>query len=171
MPQPPPRIFLSTGSNLGDREKNLLRAEALLVQSACTIVQRSAIVESAPWGVEDQPSFLNRVLEVRTDLPPVALLKLLQQIERAMGRRRRRNWGERLIDLDLLMYGDRVMQDPELTLPHARMAERNFVLRPLAEIAPETVHPVLGKTIAELAAESPDALWVRPWDEDVPKKP
>jgi len=171
MPESETRIFISTGSNLGDRRQNLLRAEALLEEAGCAIVQRSRIVESAPWGLEDQPAFLNRVLEIRSSLPPQDLLEVLLGIEEVMGRKRGRTWGARLIDLDLLLYGDRVIQSPSLALPHPRMQMRNFVLRPLAEIAPEVVHPVLKQTVLDLANTSSDSLWVEPRDGDVPEKP
>ena len=103
-----------------------------------------------PYGVTDQPEFLNAVAEVKTDKSPTELLRVLLQTEKQMGRKRIRRWGERNIDLDLLLYDDRIINLPDLRVPHPDMQNRFFVLRPLAQIAPDTVHPVLLKTIGEL---------------------
>ena len=141
--------YIALGSNLGDKEKNLHRALLLLMQQGVEVIKVSSFFKTEPYGVTDQPQFLNAVCEVRTSLAPLALLDVLLATELAMGRVRLRHWGERNIDLDLLLYGDMVMDTERLRLPHPDMQNRDFVLLPLAEIAPEVVHPVLKKTMEE----------------------
>ena len=142
--------YIALGSNLGDKEKNLRRAIMLLMQQGIDVEKVSSFISTEPYGVTDQPQFLNAVCRVRTSLAPLALLDVLLATELAMGRVRLRHWGERNIDLDLLLYEDVVMDDTRLCLPHPDMQNRDFVLLPLAEIAPELVHPTLKKTIQEL---------------------
>ena len=142
--------YIALGSNLGDKEKNLRRALLLLTQQGVEIVRVSNFLSTEPYGVTDQPQFLNAVACVRTSLAPLALLDVLLATELAMGRVRLRHWGERNIDLDLLLYEDVVLDLPRLHLPHPDMQNRDFVLLPLAEIAPELKHPTLQKTIYEL---------------------
>lgn len=142
--------YVALGSNLGDKEANLRRALELLIERGVEIVKTSTFISTEPYGVTDQPQFLNGVCEVRTSLEPLELLHTLLDIEQEMGRVRLRHWGERNIDLDLLLYEDVVMDTPQLKLPHPDMQNRDFVLLPLAEIAPELVHPTLQKTISEL---------------------
>ena len=142
--------YLALGSNLGDKEANLRRALELVQQRGVEVVKTSSFICTEPYGVTDQPQFLNGVCEVRTSLEPLELLQTLLEIEQEMGRVRLRHWGERNIDLDLLLYEDVVMDTPELILPHPDMQDRDFVLLPLAEIAPEIIHPTLQKTISEL---------------------
>ena len=142
--------YIALGSNLGDKEKNLRRAIMLLLQQGIDVERVSSFISTEPYGVTDQPQFLNAVCRVRTSLTPLALLDVLLATELAMGRVRLRHWGERNIDLDLLLYEDVVMDEPRLRLPHPDMQNRDFVLLPLAEIAPELVHPTLKKTIQEL---------------------
>ena len=142
--------YIALGSNLGDKEANLRRALKLLIERGVEIVKTSTFISTEPYGVTDQPQFLNGVCEVRTSLEPLELLHTLLDIEQEMGRVRLRHWGERNIDLDLLLYEDVVMDTPQLKLPHPDMQNRDFVLLPLAEIAPELVHPTLQKTISEL---------------------
>lgn len=142
--------YIALGSNLGDKEKNLRRALLLLTQQGVEIVRVSSFLSTEPYGVTDQPQFLNAVACVRTSLAPLALLDVLLATELAMGRVRLRHWGERNIDLDLLLYEDVVLDTPRLRLPHPDMQNRDFVLLPLAEIAPELKHPTLEKTIYEL---------------------
>ena len=142
--------YIALGSNLGDKEKNLRRALLLLTQQGVEVVRVSSFISTEPYGVTDQPQFLNAVACVRTSLAPLALLDVLLATELAMGRVRLRHWGERNIDLDLLLYEDVVLNTPRLRLPHPDMQNRDFVLLPLAEIAPELKHPTLQKTIWEL---------------------
>ena len=142
--------YIALGSNLGDKEKNLRRALLLLTQQGVEVVRVSSFISTEPYGVTDQPQFLNAVACVRTSLAPLALLDVLLATELAMGRVRLRHWGERNIDLDLLLYEDVVLDLPRLHLPHPDMQNRDFVLLPLAEIAPELKHPTLQKTIYEL---------------------
>lgn len=142
--------YIALGSNLGDKEKNLRRALLLLTQQGVEVVRVSSFLSTEPYGVTDQPQFLNAVACVRTSLAPLALLDVLLATELAMGRVRLRHWGERNIDLDLLLYEDVVLDLPRLRLPHPDMQNRDFVLLPLAEIAPELKHPTLQKTIWEL---------------------
>ena len=142
--------YIALGSNLGDKEKNLRRALLLLTQQGVEVVRVSSFLSTEPYGVTDQPQFLNAVACVRTSLAPLALLDVLLATELAMGRVRLRHWGERNIDLDLLLYEDVVLDMPRLHLPHPDMQNRDFVLLPLAEIASELKHPTLQKTIYEL---------------------
>lgn len=142
--------YIALGSNLGDKEKNLRRALLLLTQQGVEVVRVSSFLSTEPYGVTDQPQFLNAVACVRTSLAPLALLDVLLATELAMGRVRLRHWGERNIDLDLLLYEDVVLDTKRLRLPHPDMQNRDFVLLPLAEIAPELKHPTLQKTIWKL---------------------
>ena len=143
--------YVALGSNLGDKEANLRKALELLEERGVEVVKTSSFICTEPYGVTDQPQFLNGVCEVRTSLVPLALLHTLLEIEQEMGRVRLRHWGERNIDLDLLLYEDVVLDTEELKLPHPDMQNRDFVLLPLAEIAPELVHPILQKSIEELS--------------------
>jgi 2-amino-4-hydroxy-6-hydroxymethyldihydropteridine diphosphokinase len=155
-------IYLALGSNLGDRRANLEAAIARLAPLV-TVSARSAVYETAPMYVTDQPAFLNMALRAETDLAPDALLAHLKGIEAELGRRiGGERFGPREVDLDILLYGDRVLTHSALAhaaleIPHPRMAERAFVLRPLADVAAEVRHPVLGRTIAELLADVPGA--------------
>jgi 2-amino-4-hydroxy-6-hydroxymethyldihydropteridine diphosphokinase len=144
--------YIALGSNLGDRGGNLDRAIARLRETPGVEVVRvsSALENPAVGGPEDSPAFLNAAAEVRITLSAHALLRRLLEIEREMGRERRVKWEPRIIDLDLLLYGDHILSSQELIVPHPLMHERRFVLEPLAEIAPEVVHPTLQMTVKGL---------------------
>lgn len=154
-------IYLLLGTNLGDREENLAAARNLMLEREIAVKAISSVYETAAWGIEEQPGFLNQVLEVATDLSPEALLKTLLGIELEMGRVRIEKWGERLIDIDILYYQDQVIDTPELKVPHPEIPNRRFTLVPLVELAAEEVHPVSGKTQEELLAVCPDTLDVK----------
>lgn len=147
------KCYLSIGSNLGDRRHNCLEAIRLIEAEGIKVVKRSSLYETKPWGLKDQPDFINMVVCAETSLSPEELLKKLKFIEKKMGRKESKRWGPRLIDIDILFYDDLVIDSPELKIPHPYIKEREFVLLPLSEIEPEFVHPVLKKTVRELYRE------------------
>ncbi len=140
------QVFLALGTNIGDREANLCKARKALAPKV-TIIKESPIYITPPWGFEDQPEFLNQVLEVQTKMRPGRLLAYLKRIEKKMGRLKTFRNGPRLIDLDILFYGQRVIERSKLCIPHPRLHERAFVLVPLEDIAPDFIHPVLNMTV------------------------
>ncbi len=143
-------VYIGLGSNLGNREENCHAALDLLEKKGVRILKRSSLIETKPWGFTDQPCFMNMTAEAETSLLPHELLALLIRTEEEIGRERTVTWGPRIIDLDILLYDDLRIETNDLRIPHPLMHERDFVLRPLAEIAPEKVHPVLHRTIADL---------------------
>ena len=145
-------VYIALGSNLGDRAENLRLAREQIHAPDLRVLRASSIYETAPRDVENQPWFLNQVLECETDLFPRQLLGRLQKIERAMGRKRTMAKGPREIDLDILLFGNAVVKAPELEIPHPRMMERRFVLEPLAELVPEKRHPGTRRTMREMLA-------------------
>jgi len=143
-------VYLGIGSNLGDKQGNCLGALERLSTKGVTISKRSAFYETQPWGIVDQPDFVNMAVQAETWMTPEELLGALKEIEKEMGRKVSSRWGPRLIDLDLLLYDGRIVQSRDLVIPHPLLHQRDFVLLPLAEIAPDAVHPVLKMTIAEI---------------------
>ncbi len=143
-------VYIGLGSNLGNREDNCRNAMNHLTESGIKILKRSSLLETEPWGVLDQPKFINMAVQAETDLGPEQLLLLLKRIEQKMGRTPSARWGPRAIDMDILFYNDIIIKTPDLEIPHPRVQERVFVLKPLVEIAPDLIHPVLKKTIQEM---------------------
>jgi 2-amino-4-hydroxy-6-hydroxymethyldihydropteridine diphosphokinase len=157
-------IYLSLGSNVGERGENIARAIAALAGFGVRVVKRSALYETEPVEMREPEWFLNCVVEAQTDLPPRELMRALLEIERSLGRERTASVTQklpRIIDLDILFYGSEVIREAGLEIPHPRMAERRFVLVPLAEIAPGMMHPVLKKTVREVLLETNDRSEVR----------
>ncbi|MCE5276550.1 MAG: 2-amino-4-hydroxy-6-hydroxymethyldihydropteridine diphosphokinase [Planctomycetaceae bacterium] len=150
--------YIGMGSNVGDRAQTLLRAAGILARASGVHVRRiSRFIETkAQGGPPGQPPYLNAAMEIETDLEPLELLDVLNEVETDLGRDRdfEERWGPRTCDLDILMMEDLVMDSPRLTIPHPRMHERLFVLRPLAEIAPGVLHPVLRLTVLDMLADA-----------------
>lgn len=154
--------YLLLGGNLGDREDNLRKAIAFIAENIGSVVSISALYETAAWGKTDQPSFLNQAVAVETNFPAIEVLNKGLEIEKVLGRVRKDKWGERLIDIDLILYGNEVIDiENKLKVPHPHMQERRFVMAPLAEIAPGVVHPILGKTILDIFENITDKLDVK----------
>jgi 2-amino-4-hydroxy-6-hydroxymethyldihydropteridine diphosphokinase len=155
--------YLGLGSNLGDRQANLDRALAFLRQRL-RVEKVSSVYDSEPVGNIEQPRFLNLVCQVTTNLPPKSLLALSKAIENKLGRWGGASGAPRTMDIDILLYGDQVIETPELVVPHPRMTKRAFVLVPLAEIAPDLVHPVTGKTAKEMLKAAKEVQGVFKWE-------
>lgn len=146
-----PTVYLALGANLGDRLANL-RAVLAVLPPNVELLAQSPIYETPPWGVTDQPAFLNMVVRGQTQLPPHELLKQLKSLETTLGRIPGIRYGPRLIDIDILFYDDLLLDTPELTIPHPRLHERAFVLVPLADLEPALIHPGMGKSVRALLA-------------------
>ena len=160
-----PEVYLLLGTNLGDRAANLRHATQCIEQAIGPVVEASSWYETAAWGVLEQPSFYNQVIRVTTPLSHEPLMRSLQAIEQQMGKVKLGHWRERLIDLDVLYYGHRLVRTSFLTLPHPELQNRRFTLVPLCEIAPQLVHPVLGQTQQQLLEACEDTLEVRRVDD------
>jgi 2-amino-4-hydroxy-6-hydroxymethyldihydropteridine diphosphokinase len=153
-------IFLLLGSNEGDRTLNLSRARQFLSESAGKIIATSSIYKTEAWGKHDQPEFYNQVIEISTDYSPFELLKTVLAVEQKIGRVRVEKWGSRIIDIDVLLMGNHIVESEVLQLPHPEIPNRKFTLVPLEEIAPDFIHPILGKRIKTLREECSDSLQV-----------
>jgi len=149
--------YLLLGTNIGNREQNFKHALQLLDFRCGNVERLSSLYETAAWGKTDQAAFLNQAVEVRTRLNEKDLLVALKNIERQIGREPSEKWGPRLIDIDILFYGEETHQSDELTIPHPCLHERRFTLTPLAELIPDFVHPVLHRTVGDLLLSCPDS--------------
>lgn len=149
------KAYIGLGTNIGNKRRNLITAAALLAERAGDVLSISSFYETEPWGFESDNTFLNAALLLETELEPLQLLFLTQEIEKEMGRTQKSDgaYHDRIIDLDILLYDLCVINDAALVVPHPLMHKRQFVMEPLAEIAPMLVHPVLNKTMLELAEE------------------
>lgn len=149
-------VYLGLGTNLGDKEANLRTAIYKLQERIGKQVSLSSFYETAPWGFESDHSFLNAAIGLETSLSPIEVLHLTQEIEKELGRKKKSvngSYSDRLIDIDILLYDSLVLHTPELTIPHPLMTERDFVMKPLIEIAGNVIHPIRQKTLSELYQE------------------
>lgn len=151
-------IYILLGSNLGDRQENLDRARLEISRNMGPIITASSLYKTAAWGNTDQPDFYNQVISIHSSHDPMKLLSGIQLIEQKMGRIRKEKWGPRIIDIDILFYGNLVSSSEELTIPHPGIPNRKFTLLPLAEIAPDFIHPILKKSILEMLEACQDDL-------------
>jgi 2-amino-4-hydroxy-6-hydroxymethyldihydropteridine diphosphokinase len=151
------KVFLGLGSNLGNREENLLMAQKLIDEKVGKIRSKSSIYETAAWGITEQNAFLNQVLEIETVFSPSAVLHLVLKIEKDMGRIRESKWGERSIDIDILYFNNEIISTENLAIPHPFIQERKFVLLPLCEISPAFIHPKLKQSNLELLEKCQDS--------------
>ena len=154
-------VYLLLGSNLGDRLQVMQSARGLIQKEIGQIKAESSVYETAPWGVLDQPAFLNQVVQLQTLLEPEEVLRIILEIEHELGRVRYERWGARVIDIDILYFQDLILDSSRLTIPHPRLHERRFTLTPLAEIAPGFIHPVLNKSSVQLLAACADESEVK----------
>jgi 2-amino-4-hydroxy-6-hydroxymethyldihydropteridine diphosphokinase len=154
-------VYLLLGSNLGDRNLFLQQAIQHIEKNISPVVKVSSVYETQSWGKTDVPDYLNQVVMLQTDMPPQTILKKILEIEIVLGRRRDEKWGSRTIDIDILFYGERVIDEWGLQIPHPELHKRRFTLEPLNEIAPDFIHPGLKKTIFQLINELTDDLIVK----------
>lgn len=142
--------YIGIGSNLGNRQENCLHAIELLQKRGIIVKKQSSMYETEPWGVKNQPRFINIAIEIETVLKPRELLKTLKDIEREVGRKDSFRWEPRVVDLDILLFDSTILKEDDLKIPHPLMHKRDFVLRPLCEIAPDITHPLLKVRICDL---------------------
>jgi 2-amino-4-hydroxy-6-hydroxymethyldihydropteridine diphosphokinase len=154
-------VFLVLGSNLGDRQAYLHQAIGHIETDIAPVINRSSVYETQSWGKTDEPDYLNQVVQLRTGMPAHDILDNILRIEQIMGRKREVKWGSRIIDIDILFYGQAIINDETLTIPHPELHKRLFTLIPLNEIAPDFVHPVLQKSIFQLKNELKSDLHVK----------
>ena len=154
------KVYLLLGSNLGKREENLAHAQQLIEMQCGKIIRSSFVYETAAWGKQDQQNFLNKALQIETILSPLLLLRILKEIEKKLGRTEGEKWGPRIIDIDILFFGNKIIDEPQLKIPHLFLQERKFTLIPLCDIAPRFLHPQIKRTVAELLSECTDNLEV-----------
>ncbi|MEO6849230.1 MAG: 2-amino-4-hydroxy-6-hydroxymethyldihydropteridine diphosphokinase [Mucilaginibacter sp.] len=154
-------VFLLTGSNLGNRKLFLEKAIEYIEAGIAPVEKLSSIYQTQSWGKTDAPDYLNQVVQLKTALSPHDLLQKILDIELLLGRVRHEKWGPRTIDIDILFYGQQIINEPALVIPHPELQNRRFTLDPLCEIAPDLIHPVLKKTIFQLKSELKDNLNVK----------
>ncbi len=154
-------VFLLLGSNLGNRELQLKQAITNIEKQIGTITKSSSVYQTAAWGKTDVPSYLNQVIQLETTLPASILLDKILNIELELGRVREEKWGSRIIDIDILFYGDMIINKQNLQIPHPELHNRRFTMEPLAEIAPDWIHPVFNKSILTIKNEIVDSLEVK----------
>jgi len=154
-------VFLLLGSNLGDRKLFLQQAIKHIEAEVAPILQASAVYQTQSWGKTDAPDYLNQVLLLQTEMPAQMVLQKILDIELLLGRRREVKWGSRTIDIDILFYGDTIIDEPDLKVPHPELHKRRFTLEPLAQIAPDFIHPLMKKNILQLKSELKDELIVK----------
>lgn len=154
-------VFLLLGSNIGNRNVYLADAADQISTQLGKVIKYSAVYETQSWGTEDGPDYLNQVIQIRTDKAPEMILDLVLNIEKDLGRERKEKYGSRTIDIDILFYGNQIIDLPELKVPHPELHRRRFTLTPLAEIAPDLMHPVMKKSILALSKQLKDDLIVK----------
>jgi 2-amino-4-hydroxy-6-hydroxymethyldihydropteridine diphosphokinase len=150
------KVYLGLGSNMGNREENLQIAQHIIEEKFGTIISLSSIYETAAWGLTEQNAFLNQVICIETKYLPIAVLQIVLEIEKSMGRIREQKWGARIIDIDILYYANKIITLPDLSIPHPFIQERRFVLVPLCEVAGEFIHPKFKQTNLELLKKCQD---------------
>lgn len=149
-------VYLCLGSNIGNRRKNIQKAVRTLKEAGCKIKKTSSLYKTSPWGVKNQPYFLNLVVACETKFPPGKLLEEIKLIEKEIGRKPAKKWGKRIIDIDILFYGKKGLKNKSLTIPHPQLHKRAFALVPLKEIAPRFIHPVLKKNATQMLKDAND---------------
>jgi 2-amino-4-hydroxy-6-hydroxymethyldihydropteridine diphosphokinase len=154
-------VYFLLGSNLGDRNMLLKEARGLLAGSVGKEIRSSSVFETQSWGVADLPDYLNQVIEMETNLQPEAVLEKTQAIEEKLHRERTKKWDSRTMDIDILFFGERILNSPNLKIPHPELHKRLFTLAPLEELVPDFVHPILNKTIQKLKQDVDDGLLVK----------